>query len=70
MTITIIAVGKIKEKFYKGKTSRSTNGIGLSICDEITKLHGGTLTIESQVDVGTKVTVYLPRKDDPYEKNQ
>ncbi|NLB21268.1 MAG: HAMP domain-containing histidine kinase [Clostridium sp.] len=63
-------ISKVKEKFYKGKTSRSTNGIGLSICDEITKLHGGTLTIESQVEEGTKVTVYLPRKDDTYEKSQ
>lgn len=60
-------ISKVKEKFYKGKTSRSTNGIGLSICDEIAKLHGGTLTIESEVGKGTKVTVRLPRKDETHE---
>lgn len=58
---------KVKEKFYKGKTSKSTNGIGLSICDEITKLHGGTLEIESEEGKGTRVRVKLPRKEEGYE---
>ncbi len=57
-------ISKVKEKFYKGKTSKSTNGIGLSICDEITKLHGGNLVIESQEGEGTRVMVNLPRKDE------
>ncbi len=56
-------ISKVKEKFYKGKTSKSTNGIGLSICDEITKLHGGNLFIESEEGIGTKVMVKLPRKE-------
>ena len=30
---------KVKQKFFKGKNSNSKNGIGLSICDEIIKLH-------------------------------
>ncbi|WP_040212309.1 sensor histidine kinase, partial [Clostridium polynesiense] len=51
---------RITEKFYKGKTSKSKNGIGLSICDEIVKLHKGTLEFESELDEGTKVTVKLP----------
>jgi signal transduction histidine kinase len=53
-------ISKVKEKFYKGKTSSSTNGIGLSICDEIALLHGGELIIESQLNEGTKVTLRLP----------
>ncbi|WP_312712239.1 sensor histidine kinase [Proteiniclasticum ruminis] len=53
-------ISKVKEKFYKGKTSNSTNGIGLSICDEIALLHGGELIIESQLNEGTKVTLRLP----------
>lgn len=53
-------IKKVKEKFYKGKTSNSTNGIGLSICDEIALLHGGELIIESQLNQGTKVTLRLP----------
>lgn len=51
---------RIKEKFYKGKTSKSKNGIGLSICDEIVKLHKGSLDFVSELDVGTEVKVTLP----------
>ena len=50
----------IKEKFYKGKSSQSHSGIGLSICDEIVKLHNGSLEVFSKVDQGTRVTIELP----------
>lgn len=50
----------VKEKFYKGKSSKSKNGLGLSICDELTKLHGGRLDIKSEFNKGTEVTVLLP----------
>lgn len=53
---------KVKEKFYKGKSSKSKNGIGLSISDEIIKLMYGKLDIESKLNIGTKVTVTLPVK--------
>lgn len=51
---------KVKEKFYKGKSSKSQNGIGLSICDEIVNLMGGTFDIQSEVDKGTRVSIALP----------
>ncbi|MCT4607292.1 MAG: ATP-binding protein [Marinisporobacter sp.] len=51
---------KVKEKFYKGKNSKSKNGIGLSICDEIIKLHEGKLMIESKLNEGTIVCIRLP----------
>lgn len=51
---------KIKEKFYKGKNIKSHAGIGLSICDEIVRMHGGELTIESKLHEGTSVFVKLP----------
>lgn len=54
---------RIKEKFYKGKSSKSQNGIGLSICDEIIKLHEGKFIIESEEGNGTIVKVILPLKD-------
>lgn len=50
----------VKEKFYKGKNSNSQTGLGLSICDEIVRLHNGKLNISSQLDKGTIVTVELP----------
>lgn len=52
---------KVKEKFFKGKNSKSQNGIGLSICDEIIKLHKGTFVIESELGVGTKISVSIPK---------
>ncbi|MGL4991071.1 MAG: sensor histidine kinase [Sarcina sp.] len=52
---------KVKEKFFKGKNSKSQNGIGLSICDEIIKLHKGTFIIESELGVGTKISVSIPK---------
>ena len=51
---------RIKEKFYKGKTSKSKNGIGLSICDEIVKRMNGSLDIKSKVGCGTEVIIKLP----------
>lgn len=52
----------IKDKFYKGKSSKSHSGLGLSICDEITKLHGGVMEIESELNKGTKISVFLPKE--------
>ncbi|MDD3840203.1 MAG: HAMP domain-containing sensor histidine kinase [Clostridia bacterium] len=50
---------RVKEKFYKGKGSKSQNGIGLSICDEIVNMHGGILEIESELGKGTSVCIRL-----------
>lgn len=50
----------IKDRFYKGKNSQSNSGLGLSICDEIVKLHGGFMKINSECNKGTKVIVYFP----------
>ena len=49
----------IKEKFYKANNTVRGTGIGLSVCDEIIKLHGGELNIYSQVGKGTKVEIFL-----------
>jgi two-component system cell cycle sensor histidine kinase PleC len=35
-------------------------GLGLALVQGLAQLHGGMATIESEVDVGTKVTVYFP----------
>jgi signal transduction histidine kinase len=53
----------IKEKFIKGRHSKAGNGIGLSICDEIVRLMGGTLVINSVVNIGTEVVIRLPVPD-------
>lgn len=52
----------VKEKFFKGKSSKSQTGLGLTICEEIIKMHNGSLTINSQINIGTVVEVRLPYK--------
>ena len=51
------------EKFYRvpgtEKTAQGT-GLGLSICKRIIEAHRGSITVQSQVDVGTDFTVHLP----------
>ncbi len=37
-------------------------GLGLAICRKIVHLHGGQLTIESELHIGTKVNVDLPSR--------
>lgn len=60
MGMTKDELAHVKEKFYKGKHSKSHSGIGLSISDEITKLHQGSLEIFSEENIGTTVKVSLP----------
>lgn len=51
---------KVKQKFYKSNISVKGSGIGLAVCDEIVTMHGGTLYIDSELDVGTTVTIRFP----------
>ena len=55
----------IKDMFYKGRSQKRGSGIGLGVSDEIMRLHGGTLEIESTWEVGTVVTVSFPVKEEP-----
>lgn len=50
----------VKKKFYKANQLVRGSGIGLAMADEIVAMHGGTLEIASQVDIGTSVTITLP----------
>jgi sensor histidine kinase regulating citrate/malate metabolism len=54
---------KVFDRFYRADKSRSKEGggigLGLSICEEIVKLHGGRIEIKSQIGTGTTVSIYL-----------
>lgn len=50
----------VKKKFYKANQLVRGSGIGLAVADEIARLHGGSLDIQSQEGVGTTVTFSLP----------
>lgn len=50
----------IKKKFYKANLQVRGSGIGLAVVDEIVKLHNGVFEINSELGVGTTVTVVFP----------
>jgi PAS domain S-box-containing protein len=56
---------RIFERFYQvdGSATRRYGGmgLGLSICKEIVETHGGKISVESEVDRGSKFTVILPK---------
>ena len=55
---------KVKMRFYKGSSKKRGSGIGLSVCDEIIKYHGGTLTLANAEGGGTEVTISLPAAEE------
>jgi signal transduction histidine kinase len=53
---------RIWERLYRGDKSRSERGLGLglSLVKAIVEAHGGTVTVESQLNHGSTFTVRLP----------
>lgn len=65
---------KIRQPFYMVDKARSRRaggaGLGLALCEEIARLHGARLTIDSAVGVGTRVSVFFPGGDIPPENGE
>jgi signal transduction histidine kinase len=55
------ALEKVKERFYRVDPSRSSqsSGLGLAIVTEIVARHDGEFIIQSELGVGTEVSVFL-----------
>ena len=64
-----IAAGDLPRLFEKGYTGfnghihRKSTGCGLYMCKKVARLLGFTLSIASQVNIGTTVTINLPADD-------
>lgn len=61
-----VDIDKIFDRFFRVDRSRSRvtggTGLGLSIVKDIIVAHGGTINVESEVDVGTTFIIKLPFK--------
>ena len=68
------ALHKITQAFYMVDKSRSRKeggaGLGMTLCNEIVKLHGAEWNIESKEGEGTKVTIILPYKESERTKQK
>ncbi len=53
----------VTRKFYQARPGEAGAGIGLAVADEILRLHGGRLELDSELGVGTTATVWLPLND-------
>jgi len=51
------AFGQIDSKISR---KHEGTGLGLPLAKRLAELHGGTLNLESEVNVGTTVTIVLP----------
>jgi two-component system cell cycle sensor histidine kinase/response regulator CckA len=53
-------LAKIFEPFFTTKSSTEGSGLGMAMIYGLVKQHGGFVSVESAIGVGTKVSVYLP----------
>ena len=53
---------KVLDKFFQEDYNKSGSGLGLAISNEIVKLHGGKMIIDSEKGVGTTITFTLKNK--------
>jgi two-component system phosphate regulon sensor histidine kinase PhoR len=64
--ISVEDLPKLFDKFYRSSDPRvqeiTGSGLGLSLTHEIIRLHGGKLTVQSELDKGSKFTMMLPVK--------
>lgn len=58
-------ISHIFNKYYQADSSHSGKGLGLglAICNRVATLCGGSISVDSTIDVGTTFTVSLPKED-------
>jgi two-component system sensor histidine kinase ResE len=53
---------RLFERFFRGSARRPGTGLGLSIARDLVRLHGGDITVTSEVNRGSEFRVWLPRE--------
>lgn len=53
---------KVLDKFFQEDYNKAGSGLGLAISNEIVKLHGGKMTIDSEKGLGTTITFTIKNK--------
>ena len=53
-------LGRVFEKFFRGRTARAGSGLGLAIAERVIRAHGGNIHVASAPGRGTTVTITLP----------
>ena len=53
-------INKIFEPFFTTKPVGQGTGLGMSITYKVIEAHKGKISVESEVDKGTKITIMLP----------
>ena len=64
VTMTDEELERVYDKFYRAQTGKEAFGgvgLGLAIVKDIVEGHKGTIDIESEREVGTTVTIALPK---------
>ncbi|RDY67686.1 ATP-binding protein, partial [Halobacillus trueperi] len=53
---------QIFDRFYRADSARTKQGtgLGLSIVKEVIELHGGQISVNSQLEKGTTFKIFLP----------
>jgi len=71
-------VPHVFDRFYRADKSRTKldqnkqggTGLGLSIAKIIFEQHHGRVLVESELNVGTKFSIFLPKKFDPEKEHK
>jgi two-component system, NtrC family, sensor kinase len=61
-------LSRVFEAFFTTKLAGKGTGLGLSLCYSIMKKHGGTIEMESNPGVGTRVQVFFPLTETAYHQ--